>query len=90
MQWPAQIKEHGRVRAQFHHVSDLAPTILEAAGIAFPATVHGIEQKPIEGVSLVYTFDDATAKDRRTAQVFEMFVNCGMDHDGWLAAPRPG
>jgi arylsulfatase len=86
--WPAKIKERGGVRAQFHHVSDIAPTILEAAGIAFPATVNGIEQKPIEGVSMAYTFDNAKAKDGRTAQIFEMFVNRGMYQDGWFAASR--
>jgi arylsulfatase A-like enzyme len=86
--WPAKIKEHGGLRAQFHHVSDLAPTILEAAGIAFPATVNGVEQKPIEGVSMAYTFDDAKGKDGRTAQVFEMFVNRGMYQDGWFALSR--
>ena len=63
--WPAKIKEHGGLRSQFHHVSDVVPTILEAAGIAFPSSVNGIEQKPIEGVSMAYTFNDAKAADSR-------------------------
>jgi len=86
--WPAKIKEQRGLRAQFHHVIDIAPTILEAAGIEFPAAVNGIEQKPIEGVSMVYTFADAKAKDQRRAQVFEMFVNRGMYEDGWFAASK--
>src|SRR5262245_51705361 len=86
--WPAKIKEQRGLRAQFHHVIDIAPTILEAAGIEFPAAVNGIEQKPIEGVSMVYTFADAKAKDQRRAQVFEMFVNRGMYENGWFAASK--
>ena len=87
--WPAKIKEQGGLRSQFHHVSDVAPTILEAAGIAFPSSVNGIEQKPIEGVSMAYTFGDAKAPDKRKAQVFEMFVNRGMYQDGWFAPRCP-
>jgi Sulfatase len=84
--WPAKIKGLGGLRSQFHHVSDIVPTILEVAGVAFSSSVNGIEQKPIEGVSMAYTFNDAKAPDTRKAQVFEMFVNRGMYQDGWFAS----
>ena len=69
---------------------DIAPTVLEAAGIPEPRMVNGVEQKPIEGVSMLYTFDDAKAKSRRTIQYFEMFGNRGIYKDGWMAAARHG
>src|SRR5213596_3823393 len=75
--WPRGIGARGEVRAQFHHVIDVAPTILEAAGLPEPKTVHGVEQKPIEGVSMRYAFDDADAAERRERQYFEMFCNRG-------------
>ena len=86
--WPAKIKARGEIRSQFHHVCDIVPTIYEVVGIQPPATVDGIAQKPIEGVSMAYTFDDAAAKDRRRSQIFEMFVNRGMYLDGWIASAR--
>jgi arylsulfatase len=86
--WPAKIKDKGAVRSQFHHVIDIAPTIYEAAGIKFPDTLNGVAQKPIEGVSMAYTFDGADAPGRRRSQYFEMFINRGIYHDGWWAASR--
>jgi arylsulfatase len=83
--WPHRIKAKGEVRAQFHHVIDIAPTILEAAGLPEPKSVDGTVQTPIEGVSLLYTFDDAAAKTRHTTQYFEIFGNRSIYHDGWLA-----
>jgi hypothetical protein len=73
------------VRSQWHHVIDVAPTILEAAGLPEPKSVNGTPQTPIEGVSMVYSFDDAKAKDRHKTQYFEIFGNRGIYHDGWLA-----
>jgi arylsulfatase A-like enzyme len=86
--WPARIKDRGGVRAQFHHVVDIAPTICEAVGVPFPAILNGVAQKPLEGVSMVYSFDSAKAPGRRRTQYFEMFVNRGIYHDGWWAASR--
>lgn len=83
--WPKGIKAKGEVRTQFHHVIDLAPTILEVAGLPFPESVNGTVQKPFEGVSLAYTFDDARAKDRRTRQYFEIAGSRALYQDGWLA-----
>jgi arylsulfatase len=87
--WPRRITARGEVRSQFHHVIDIAPTIFEAAGVAFPASIDGVQQKPLEGVSLVYTFDDARAKERHTTQYFEMMGNRGVYHDGWVACTTP-
>ena len=83
--WPKGIKAKGEVRTQFHHVIDIAPTILEAAGLPEPKSVDGTVQTPIEGVSLKYTFDDAAAKTKHTTQYFEIFGNRSIYHDGWLA-----
>ena len=83
--WPKGIKAKGEVRSQWHHVIDIAPTILEAAGLPEPKSVNGTPQTPIEGVSMVYTFSDAKAKDRHKTQYFEIFGNRGIYHDGWLA-----
>jgi arylsulfatase len=83
--WPRRIQAKGELRAQWHHVVDIAPTVLEAAGLPFPKEVNGVTQKPFEGVSLLYTFDDARAKDRHVTQYFEILGNRGIYHDGWLA-----
>jgi arylsulfatase len=83
--WPNGIKAKGEVRSQWHHVIDVAPTILEAAGLPEPKSVNGTPQTPIEGVSMLYTFADVGAKDRHKTQYFEIFGNRGIYHDGWLA-----
>jgi arylsulfatase A-like enzyme len=88
--WPNGIKAKGELRTQFHHVIDIVPTILEAAHVNAPGVVNGIAQKPMEGVSMMYSFDDAQAKSRRTTQYFEMFVNRAIYHDGWIACSRFG
>ncbi len=88
MSWPARIKAHGEIRSQFHHVIDVAPTVLEAAGLPQPTSVDGTKQYPMDGVSMIYTFDDAKAQDRRRTQYFEMFGNRAIYHDGWVAATR--
>jgi arylsulfatase len=86
--WPKRIKPDAQVRSQFHHVIDVAPTVLEAAGLPQPKSVDGTVQRPMDGVSMMYTFDDANAKDRRTTQYFEMFGNRAIYHDGWTAVTR--
>jgi arylsulfatase len=83
--WPKRIKAKGELRTQFHHVVDVAPTILEAAGLPEPKTVNGVKQRPMDGTSMVYTFDDADAEDQHTTQYFEMFGNRAIYHDGWWA-----
>jgi arylsulfatase len=83
--WPDGIKEEGGMRSQFGHVIDIAPTILEAAGLPEPKSVNGTPQTPIEGTSLLYSFNDADAKERHTTQYFEMFGNRAVYHDGWFA-----
>ena len=83
--WPQGIKEKGGLRSQFGHVIDIAPTILEAATLPEPKSVNGTPQTPIEGTSLLYTFNDAKAKERHTTQYFEMFGNRAIYHEGWLA-----
>ena len=88
--WPKRIKDKGGIRTQFHHVIDIEPTILEAAGIPEPSEVNGVTQKPIEGISMVYTFDDAKAKEQRHTQYFEMFGNRAIYDGGWIAACRHG
>jgi arylsulfatase A-like enzyme len=86
--WPDGFDSRGEVRAQFHHVIDVAPTILEAAGLPEPASVNGVEQMPLQGVSMSYAFDDAAAAERRETQYFEMFCNRGIYHKGWTAVTR--
>lgn len=86
--WPKNIKAKGEVRSQFTHVIDVAPTILEAAGLPEPVSVDGIQQKPIEGVSMLYAFDDAKAPERHETQYFEMFGNRGIYHKGWTAVTK--
>ena len=88
--WPNRIKDVGGIRSQFHHVIDIVPTILEAAGIEQPSSVNGVAQKPIEGVSMIYTFDDAKAEERRRVQYFEMFGNRAIYSEGWVACVRHG
>ncbi|MDR4494009.1 MAG: sulfatase-like hydrolase/transferase, partial [Nitrospirales bacterium] len=88
--WPKGISARGETRTQFHHVIDVVPTILEAAHIAEPKIVNGIPQKPIEGTSMLYTFENGEAKGRRTTQYFEMFTNRAIYHDGWVAASHFG
>lgn len=87
--WPARMKPSTETRSQFTHVIDVAPTILEAAGIPEPEAVDGIEQEPMDGTSFLYTLDDAGAEERHTTQYFEMFGSRGMYHQGWWAASRP-
>jgi arylsulfatase len=88
MHWPKGVKGNGSVRAQFHHVVDVAPTVLEAAGIPHPKLVNGVEQRPMDGVSMLYSTSDPKASDRRTTQYFEMFGNRGIYHEGWVACTR--
>jgi arylsulfatase A-like enzyme len=88
MHWPDRIKAHGEVRSQFHHVIDVAPTVLEAANLPEPVEVNGVRQRPMDGVSMLYTIDTPDADDRRTTQYFEMFGNRGIYHDGWVACTR--
>src|SRR6185436_7049182 len=83
-----KIAAKGEFRTQFHHVIDIAPTILEAAGLPQPEFVDGVQQIPIEGVSMLYSFNDAKAAERRETQYFEMFGNRGIYHKGWTAVTR--
>jgi arylsulfatase len=86
--WPGGFTARGEVRTQFHHVIDVAPTVLEAAGLPQPTTVDGVDQHHIEGVSMAYSFDAAGDADRRDTQYFEMFCNRGIYHEGWTAVTR--
>jgi len=86
--WPKGIKAKGEIRSQFTHVIDVAPTILDAAGIPEPVFVDGIQQSPIEGVSMLYSFNDAKAAERHETQYFEMFGNRGIYHKGWTAVTK--
>ncbi len=88
LHWPERIKASGEIRSQFHHVIDVAPTVLEAATLPEPKAVNGVEQRLMDGVSMLYTVDDAKAADRRTTQYFEMFGNRAIYQDGWVAATR--
>jgi arylsulfatase len=88
--WPNGIKAKGETRDQFHHVIDVVPTILEACKIPEPKVVNGIPQKPIEGVSMLYSFDDVKAESPRKTQYFEMLTNRAIYHDGWVACSRYG
>ncbi len=88
VRWPNGITAKGEIRNQFHHVIDVVPTILEAAGIPAPLFVNGIQQAPLEGHSMTYSFDDAAAPETHTTQYFEMFVNRGIYHNGWTAVTR--
>ena len=86
--WPKGIQAKGELRSQFHHVIDVAPTILEAAGLPQPTSVDGTKQYPMDGISMAYTFADGKAADRRKTQYFEMFGNRAIYHEGWVAATR--
>jgi arylsulfatase len=86
--WPKGIKAKGEIRSQFHHVIDVAPTVLDAADLPQPLSVNGIRQDPIEGVSMRYSFDDAKAADRHETQYFEIFGNRGIYHKGWTAVTK--
>jgi arylsulfatase len=86
--WPGGFASRGQIRPQFHHVIDIAATILEVAGIPEPSFVNGIQQLPLHGVSMAYSFDDAAAPERRETQYFEMFCNRGIYHKGWTAVTR--
>ncbi|MDF5739811.1 MULTISPECIES: arylsulfatase [unclassified Nostoc] len=88
--WGAGIKDQGSIRSQFHHVIDIAPTILEVAGITAPEEVNGFKQQPIEGTSLVYTFDHPDTSSHRQTQYFEMLGNRAIYDQGWVAAARHG
>jgi arylsulfatase len=83
--WPNGIDAQGEVRSQYHHISDIAPTIMEAAGITVPEEYHGVEQQPMDGVSMIYAFDDADAPNRKERQYYEMFGNRAIWVDGWKA-----
>ena len=85
MHWPKGIKAKGEIRSQWHHVNDVAATVLEAAKLPQPTMVNGVKQKPLSGVSMLYATDDANAKDRHTTQYFEIFANRAIYHEGWLA-----
>ena len=86
LSWPKRITDRGGLRSQFHHVIDLAPTIYEAVGVTPPEQVNGIEQMPIHGTSMLYTFDDPNAVSTHTTQYFEILGNRGIYHDGWMAS----
>jgi len=86
--WPKGIASRGEIRSQFHHVIDIAPTILEAAGLPQPTFVEGVQQHPIEGVSMLYSFNKGDALERHETQYFEMFGNRGIYHKGWTAVTR--
>ncbi|QGJ68688.1 Arylsulfatase [Planctomycetales bacterium 10988] len=87
--WPRGIKGSGQVRSQFHHVIDILPTILDITEIPHPVMVDGVDQAPIEGVSMKYTFDDPDAPSKRETQYFEMFANRAIYNDEWIAATTP-
>ena len=86
--WPKGIESRGEVRAQFHHVIDVAPTVLEAAGLPEPVSVDGVQQMPLHGASMTYSFDEPDAPDRHETQYFEIFANRGIYHRGWSAVTR--
>jgi arylsulfatase len=86
--WPNGIQAKGELRSQFHHIIDVAATVLDVAGLPEPTSVHGVQQQPLHGVSMAYSFDDAAAAEQRETQYFEMFCNRGIYHQGWTAVTR--
>jgi arylsulfatase A-like enzyme len=86
--WPKGVKGKGEIRSQFHHVIDIAPTVLELAGLPQPVFVEGVQQRPIEGVSMAYSLNDVKAAEQHETQYFEMFGNRGIYHKGWTAVTR--
>ncbi|MGW2209301.1 arylsulfatase [Streptomyces sp. NPDC001781] len=89
--WPAGIRARGEIRDQFAHIIDMVPTVLDVLGVEPPATIRGVTQSPLHGVSFAHTFDDATAPTRHRTQYYEMFGHRALDHDGWRAVcPWPG
>jgi arylsulfatase len=88
--WPKGIRAKGELRSQFHHVIDVAPTILDAANLPQPTLVNGVMQEPLHGVSMRYSFDDPKAAERHETQYFEMVCNRGIYHKGWTAVTRHG
>jgi arylsulfatase len=88
VRWPKGIKARGEIRNQFLHVIDIAPTVLEAAGIPEPTLVNGVSQEPMHGTSMAYSFDDAKAAERHETQYFEIFGNRGIYHKGWSAVTK--
>jgi Arylsulfatase A and related enzymes len=89
MSWPKRISSGGETRSQFHFVSDIMPTVLEAAGVPAPEQLQGVKQDPLDGISMLYAVEQADAADRRQTQVFECLENFGIYHEGWFAATRP-
>jgi hypothetical protein len=87
--YPKMIKDKGGLRTQFHHVIDIVPTILDLCGVPQPSRVNGVDQRPMDGVSMAYTFNDSNAKSTRNTQYFEMMGNRAIYHDGWVAATTP-
>lgn len=87
--WPARIKDVGTLRSQFHYVTDIVPTILDAAGVQAPAVLNGVQQMPIDGISMAYTYTAPAAPSQRHTQVFEIMQNLGIYHDGWWAGTTP-
>jgi arylsulfatase len=87
--WPAKIRARGEVRSQWHHVIDIVPTLLDAVGLSMPNSVNGVAQKPVEGISMAYSFDDAKASSAHVTQYFEMMGNRAVYNDGWVAATTP-
>ena len=87
--WPERIKDRGGIRSQFHHVIDIVPTLMEATALKFPTRLNGVKQKPLEGVSMLYTFDQPGAPSRHKTQYFEIIGNRGIYHDGWMASTTP-
>jgi arylsulfatase A-like enzyme len=87
--YPKRIKDKGGIRSQFHHIVDIVPTILDLCGVPEPKRVNGVDQRPMDGVSMAYTFDSANAPSKRSSQYFEMVGNRAIYHDGWIACTTP-
>jgi arylsulfatase A-like enzyme len=85
IQWPKMIKDKGGIRTQYHHMIDITPTVLELIGVKHPTVVNGVDQRPMDGMSLAYTFNDAKAPSRRETQYFEMLGHRSIYHKGWVA-----